>query len=89
MVPPCDPLVGPLLDRVLAAANDLDVGVAYTAPPRPFDHDGLCQVGATDIVLVEPYLAGTSANEITTALSHGPMRLRSTDALLHWSQDQN
>ena len=54
--------VGPTLDETLAATRDLDVTVAYLATVRPFDADGLrALVRGTDVVLVEPYLAGTSA----------------------------
>jgi transketolase len=68
--------VGPTLDEVLAATADLDVSVGYLATVRPFDHDGLrALVAGTDVVLVEPYLAGTSAAEISAALSERPHRL--------------
>jgi transketolase len=53
--------VGPMLDRVLAATEGLDVTVAYTNTPRPFDLDGVHALGHDAVVLVEPYLAGTSA----------------------------
>jgi transketolase len=69
--------VGPTLSETLAATADLDVTVAYTATPRPFDADGLRAAAATDVVLVEPYLAGTSAAEIAAALVDRPMRLLS------------
>ena len=43
---------------------------------RPFDADGLrAAVRGTDVVLVEPYLAGTSAGEVSRALSDRPHRL--------------
>ena len=56
----------PDADPVLAATADLDVSVAYLATVRPFPHDGVRDALAdgTDVVLVEPYLAGTSAAEI-------------------------
>src|SRR5207248_7118939 len=58
--------VGPTLTETLAATADLDVTVAYTATPRPFDADGLREAFGygRDVVLVEPYLAGTSTAEL-------------------------
>jgi transketolase len=45
---------------------------------RPFDAEGLRAVaGGTDVVLVEPYLAGTSAAEVAAALADRPHRLLS------------
>ena len=68
--------VGPTLDPVLEATGDLDVTVAYTATVRPFDGAGLRElVGGTDVVLVEPYLEGTSAGEVSRALRDHPHRL--------------
>ncbi|GAB3496878.1 transketolase family protein [Amycolatopsis cihanbeyliensis] len=72
--------VGPMLDRVLAATAGLDVTVLYAATVRPFDAAGLRAAvgsGPADVVLVEPYLAGTSAHLVTEALSTTPHRLRS------------
>ncbi|MBE1573304.1 transketolase family protein [Amycolatopsis roodepoortensis] len=73
--------VGPMLDRTLEATADLDVTVLYTSTVRPFDAAGLRAAvdaaGATDVVLIEPYLAGTSAHEVTGALSERPHRLLS------------
>ncbi|MFF2081501.1 transketolase family protein [Kitasatospora sp. NPDC058162] len=62
--------VGPMLDAVLAATAGLDVTVLYAATVRPFDAAGLrAALGdKADVVLVEPYLAGTSANEAHAAL---------------------
>ncbi|MGW8888071.1 transketolase family protein [Streptomyces sp. NPDC055749] len=69
--------VGPMLDNVLAATEGLDVTVLYATTVRPFDSAGLRgAVGATegaDVVIVEPYLAGTStaaANDALSALPH-------------------
>jgi transketolase len=68
--------VGPTLDQALAATCDLDVTVAYLATVRPFDAAGLrAVVGGTDVVLVEPYLAGTSAVDVAAALVDRPHRL--------------
>lgn len=68
--------VGPMLDNVLAATADLDVTVLYASTVRPFDHRGLRAAGHTDVVLVEPYLAGTSAHEVAVAFDDVAHRLR-------------
>jgi transketolase len=71
--------IGPLLDPVLAATEGLDVTVAYTNTPRPFDEQGLRALvgdaGPAEVVLVEPYLAGTSARIVAGALQGVPHRL--------------
>ncbi|MFI9360744.1 transketolase family protein [Kitasatospora sp. NPDC053057] len=69
--------VGPMLDAVLAATEGLDVTVLYAATVRPFDTAGLrAALGErTDVVLVEPYLEGTSANEAHAALTDRPHRV--------------
>jgi transketolase len=67
--------VGPKLSETIAATADLDVAVAYTATPRPLDAEGLRAVAARDVVLVEPYLAGTSAAEVAAALVDRPTRI--------------
>ena len=71
--------VGPMLDPVLDAVGDLDVTVAYTTTVRPFDADGLRSLEASSgaVVLVEPYLAGTSAFAVSSALASRPHRLLS------------
>ena len=47
----------------------LDVTVAYTHTPRPFDAAGLRALRpARDVILVEPYLAGTSSAVVAEAL---------------------
>ncbi|MDP9814810.1 transketolase [Spirilliplanes yamanashiensis] len=67
--------VGPMLDPVLAATAGLDVTVAYTATPRPLDTAALRALAGTDVVLVEPYLAGTSSRLVAEALADRPHRL--------------
>ncbi|MDH6116035.1 transketolase C-terminal domain/subunit [Kitasatospora sp. GAS204A] len=67
--------VGPMLDAVLAATEGLDVTVLYAASVRPFDAVALRAAGPTDVVLVEPYLAGTSNNEAHQALADLPHRV--------------
>jgi transketolase len=68
--------VGPMLDRALEATADLDVTVLYAATVRPFDGDTLrTQLREPTVILVEPYLQGTSAMWISEALRATPHRL--------------
>lgn len=68
--------VGPLADAVLAATADLDVTVLYAATVRPFDAATLrATLGRPDVVVVEPYLAGTSVPFVAAALSDIPHRV--------------
>ncbi len=64
--------VGPMLSPALDAVSDLDVTVAYTTTVRPFDGEGLRELASSAsgaVVLVEPYLAGTSAYAASEALA--------------------
>jgi transketolase len=68
--------LGPVLDAVLDATADLDVTVLYSGTVRPFDAAALrATLGTPDVVLVEPWLAGTSAHEVAAALRDVPHRL--------------
>ncbi len=67
--------VGPVLDAALAAVAGLPVTVAYTHRPRPFDVTGLRALAATEVIVVEPYLAGTSTRVVAGALADRPHRL--------------
>ncbi len=70
--------VGPMLDPVLAAAEGLDVTVLYATTVRPFDTVALrraTEAAAADVVLVEPYLVGTSTAVVNDALSDLPHRV--------------
>lgn len=67
--------VDPTLDRVLAAAGELDVTVLYATTVRPFDTAALLAGPCGRVVLVEPYLAGTSSAVVSAALAHVPHRL--------------
>ena len=70
--------VGPMLDTVLAATEGLDVTVLYATTVRPFDADALraaTRTAGTDVVLVEPYLAGTSTTAANDALADVPHRV--------------
>ncbi len=62
--------VGPMTDRVLAAARGRDVTVLHSSTVRPFDGTTLrATLTAPDIMIVEPYLAGTSVSQIDRALT--------------------
>ncbi|MGW2087213.1 transketolase family protein [Streptomyces sp. NPDC001880] len=71
--------VGPMLDNVLAATDGLDVTVLYATTVRPFDGAGLRRAvgghGVADVVIVEPYLAGTSTAAANDALAELPHRV--------------
>ncbi|MGW2594328.1 transketolase family protein [Streptomyces sp. NPDC001515] len=71
--------VGPMLDPVLAAAEGLDTTVLYATTVRPFDARSLRQAvagqDAADVVIVEPYLAGTSTGAANDALAAVPHRV--------------
>lgn len=70
--------VGPLLDSVVAATEGLDVTVLYSSTVRPFDAATLvATLESPAVVLVEPYLQGTSAAEVAAALVGIPHRLLS------------
>jgi transketolase len=68
--------VGPTLDPVLAATTGLDVTVLYATTVRPFHSTTLLgTLSAANVVVVEPYLAGTSSRLISAALVDTPHRL--------------
>ncbi|MFI9029871.1 transketolase family protein [Streptomyces sp. NPDC053560] len=71
--------VGPMLDNVLTATEGMDVTVLYATTVRPFDGATLRAAaggtGAADVVLVEPYLAGTSSTAADEALQDIPHRV--------------
>jgi transketolase len=68
--------VGPVADGVLAAVAHLDVTVLYAATIRPFDAATLrATLTRPDVVVVEPYLAGTSVSFVAEALSDIPHRV--------------
>ncbi|WP_455356763.1 transketolase family protein [Streptomyces sp. SYSU K217416] len=70
--------VGPMLDNVLAAAEGLDVTVLYATTVRPFDGAALRAAAGrsrAEVVIVEPYLAGTSTTAVSDALRDTPHRV--------------
>jgi transketolase len=68
--------VGPLADAVLDATLDLDVTVLYAATIRPLDAATLRDTLRTPaVVLVEPYLAGTSVPAVAGVLRDVPHRV--------------
>ncbi|WP_328471624.1 transketolase family protein [Streptomyces sp. NBC_00448] len=73
--------VGPMLDAVLEATSGRDVTVLYASTVRPFDastvREAVARAAAPDLVLVEPYLAGTSADFASRALADVPHRVLS------------
>ncbi|SEQ51077.1 transketolase [Lentzea xinjiangensis] len=81
--------VGPMLDRVLKAVDseNADVTVLYAATVRPFDSDGLRraveETDHADVMVVEPYLEGTSSHLVSETLQQIPHRIRSTGVKRH------
>jgi transketolase len=68
--------VGPVADAVLAATAGLDVTVLYATTIRPFDaHMLRATLSHPDVVLVEPYLTGTSVPFVAEALRDIPHRV--------------
>ncbi|MBV8257284.1 MAG: transketolase [Actinobacteria bacterium] len=69
--------VGPTLAPLLEAVADRDVTVAYLTTVRPFPRAELRDAlgDGTEVVLVEPYLRGTSSAAVSAALEDRPHRL--------------
>lgn len=71
--------VGPMLENTLTALEGLDATLLYATTVRPFDQHALraAVVGraTADVVLVEPYLAGTSTAQVNEALYDVPHRV--------------
>ena len=68
--------LGPVLDEVLEATADRDVTVLYAHSVRPFDARTFRNAStSSDVVLVEPWLAGTSARCVSDTLVDVPHRL--------------
>jgi transketolase len=71
--------LGPMLDATLRAVEGLDMTVLYASTVRPFDavtvRAAVARADAPDLVLVEPYLAGTSTGAASEALADLPHRV--------------
>ena len=68
--------VGPMLDRTLEATAGVDATILYAPTMRPFDAATLrAELTAAALILVEPYLQGTSAVWVSEALSNTAHRL--------------
>lgn len=68
--------VGPSADAVLAAIGEDDVTILAMTTVRPFDAATLLStLVRPDVVLVEPYLAGTSSGVVAEVLQGVPSRL--------------
>jgi transketolase len=68
--------VGPTLDQVLAATADLALTVAYISTVLPFPAAEVrAAATGSEVVIVEPYLAGTSSAPLADALRDQPRRL--------------
>jgi transketolase len=71
--------VGPMLDEVMAATEGLNTTVLYAATVRPFDgravREAVAGRDAADVMIVEPYLAGTSTRFADEALAGTPHRV--------------
>jgi len=68
---------GPMLDRVLAASEGLDVNVAYATSLEPFDHEGLRMIAGASphVLVVEPFYQGTSAPVLAETFRGAPAAL--------------
>jgi transketolase len=71
--------VGPMLDRTLAATEDLDVSVLYLTTVEPFDAETLLAVCGDEptVISVEPFYEGTLTPAISRNLARLPSRIAS------------
>ncbi|MGZ4125457.1 MAG: transketolase family protein [Actinomycetota bacterium] len=72
-------VVGPMLDRTLAAVEGIDVTLLYATTVSPFDAVGLAReaADAPEVIDVIPFLEGTLTPALATALAHRPARFAS------------
>lgn len=69
--------VGPMLDRTLAAAADLNVSVAYCTTVAPFDAATLRELAGPEpaVFLVEPWYFGVLVPDVVAALAPVAVRI--------------
>ncbi len=68
--------VGPALQNVLLATEDLDATILYCTTVAPFDTAMLQSANQNqNIILVEPYYEGVLVPEIMKAMRHSPVRI--------------
>ena len=65
------------MDAVVEATHGLDVSILYATTVRPFDRDSIAAAASQNVILVEPYLDGTSSQDVSAALLDRPHRLLS------------
>ena len=84
--------VGPTLDYILPAVEDLDVCVIYYTTIAPFDYLTLRENLAISgkVLLVEPFYSGTLAREVSEATHPKPVAIQSIgiprEFLTHYGQ---
>jgi transketolase len=70
--------VGPMLDRTLAAVEDMNLTVLYATTVLPFDAETLrteVAKASSNVIVVEPYYEGTLVPDIARALQAIPARI--------------
>ncbi len=68
--------VGPMLEAVIAACQDIDVTILYYTTVIPFDADSLKKYSVSSkIILCEPYYRGVLSSEIMDAMKPRPITL--------------
>jgi transketolase len=71
-------VVGPMLDRTLAAVEGMDLTVLYVTTVVPFDEETLRDAAAqasANVILVEPYYEGALVHDIARTLEAIPARI--------------
>ena len=71
--------VGPVLDLILSAVQDLDVSVVYYTTIAPFDYSALRENLASSgkVLLIEPFYSGTLTREVSQAAWPKPVAVDS------------